>query len=116
MMSSAKDELYSRTETIRSMFSNHHEIHSFGYGFLGWLLPNAAPTLEPFGKAAVLMFVATLYGFDWGERALNGYLGFSIERKNIPIDIRKQKHYFVLGAAAAYGAEYIVPKLIPLLV
>lgn len=107
-MSSAKDDLYSRIETLRSMFSNHQEIHSFGYGFGGWILTNASPSLEPMAKAAVLGVLAVIYGYD----GFCKYTGLEISREDIPVDIRRQKHYFLFGVVAAYLLERSWPFLV----
>lgn len=110
-MASAKDKLYDRGETLKSMFSNHYEIHSFGYGFGGWILTHAIPSLEPMAKAAVLGVVAVLYGYD----GIAEYTGISISREDIPIDIRKQKHYFLFGVVVSFLIERFVDVILPIL-
>lgn len=110
-MSSAKGKIYDRAETLKSVFSNHYEIHSFGYGLLGWLLSNAVPSVEPVAKAAILGVVATVYGYH----GATDYLGLELSTKNLPVDIRRQKHYFVLGVAAAFMLEKLVSHILPLL-
>jgi len=102
-------KLYNRVETFKSLFSNHHEIHSFGYGALGWLLANALPAVEPTIKIGVLGVVATLYGYD----ICSEILPVDLKREDLPVDIRKQKHYFVLGVAAAVALELLFEVVIP---
>jgi len=97
-MSSAKDKLYDRGETVKSMFSNHHEIHSFGYGFGGWIISHAVPSVEPVAKTAILGVLAVIYGYD----GFCKYTGLDISSKDLPIDIRKQKHYFLFGVVVAF--------------
>jgi len=110
-MSSAKDKLYDRGETVKSMFSNHHEIHSFGYGFGGWIISHAVPSVEPVAKTAILGVLAVIYGYD----GFCKYTGLDISSEDLPIDIRKQKHYFLFGVVAAFFLAEVFLRLAPMI-
>lgn len=115
-MGSGKSERYGRLETFKSLFSNHYEIHSFGYGFGGWVLSLSVPSIEPVAKVAILGVLATVYGYD----GFCKYTGIEASREDIPIDIRKQKHYFLFGIVSAFVLErttdlFIIPYILPLI-
>lgn len=105
----AKKELYSTVETLKSLFSNQYEIHSFGYGVLGWMLANAVPSVEGTIKIGVIGVVATVYGYDICSKVLP----IDLKREDLPIDIRKQKHYFVLGVLIGFLIELLIEVVIP---
>lgn len=112
MASAKKGDVYGRFKTLRSMFSNHYEIHSFGYGFGGWVLSNAVPSVEPTAKIVLLSFIGILYGFNGGLK----YLPVNVSREDIPVDIKKQKHYFLFGVTTAFLGEKFLVYVLPLLI
>lgn len=98
------DKLYGRLGTLKSAFSNHHEIHSFGYGVLAWLLTLLIPEQSGFIKLGILGVLAVIYGYDF----CLDWLPMEISADDLPIDIRKQRHYFVLGVVTTATLQKVI--------
>jgi hypothetical protein len=85
-----------------SFLSNSDEIHSFGYGFIPWLLAYALAL--PFFHEFMLVLAFVFMGFR-----VSAYLN-ETSKKDLPSCLVRQPHYYLLGCGAAEAAAYYLPK------